>query len=241
MRSLIFPLLSIGLLLISCGAGGTSATATDGYPDVQIAGAMHQVMWQGKLGGTIELDTISDQQGLYGLGPEAYLRGEILIIDGEAYASRVLTDTTMTVVKTYDLAAPFLVYANVNEWEEVDLPAEVQNISDLEQYLDKQTLEAKRPFALKLQGQVAEADIHIQNLAPGSVVTSPEEAHQGQTNYMLRNESVDIVGFFSTEHQGVFTHHDSFLHLHLITTDRRQMGHLDAVTFGEMKLFLPKG
>ena len=66
--------------------------------------------------------------------------------------------------------------------------------------------------------------------------------HQGQTNYMLENSEVEIVGFFSTEHKGIFTHHDSNVHMHLITTDRKKMGHLDKVFFGNgsMKLYLPK-
>jgi len=70
-------------------------------------------------------------------------------------------------------------------------------------------------------------------------VSSPAEAHQGQTNYYLNNEEVEIVGFFSTEHQGVFTHHDSFLHMHLITKDKSLMGHLDELELDKVTLYLP--
>ena len=74
----------------------------------------------------------------------------------------------------------------------------------------------------------------------GTKVSSPDEAHQGQTNYNIANENAEIIGFFSTEHKGVFTHHDSFLHMHLITKDESKMGHLDELEIGEMKLYLPK-
>jgi acetolactate decarboxylase len=49
------------------------------------------------------------------------------------------------------------------------------------------------------------------------------------------------IGFFSTEHKAIFTHHDTFLHMHLITTDRQKMGHLDEVFLkkGTIKLYLP--
>lgn len=49
-----------------------------------------------------------------------------------------------------------------------------------------------------------------------------------------------MVGYFSTSHQGEFTHHDSFTHIHLITADRKVMGHLDHAEFrgSEMALFL---
>jgi acetolactate decarboxylase len=72
-------------------------------------------------------------------------------------------------------------------------------------------------------------------------VSSPEEAHQGQTNYELENINSDIIGFFSTQHQTIFTHHDTFLHMHLINKDRQKMGHLDKVLFkkGSMKLYMP--
>ena len=92
-----------------------------------------------------------------------------------------------------------------------------------------------------LAGTVEEATIHIVNLPKGSTVSSPDEAHEGQINVDLSNEQADIVGFFSTEHKAIFTHHDTFLHMHLMTTDKQKMGHLDDVMLkkGTMKLYLP--
>jgi len=121
------------------------------------------------------------------------------------------------------------------------LPEEVTNIPSLERFIDSQTKKAKRPFVFKLLGEISSADIHIQNLPPGTNVSNPTEAHQGQVNYELEDESVEIIGFFSTMHQGIFTHHDSFLHMHLISKDRQKMGHLDALEIekGKVKLFLP--
>jgi len=72
-------------------------------------------------------------------------------------------------------------------------------------------------FKFKLIGQVSSAIIHIQSLPKGTKVSSPDEAHQGQTNYNIANEDPEIIGFFSTEHTGVFIYHDSYLHMHLIT------------------------
>lgn len=222
--------------LLSCSGG-----APETYPDVQVAGAMREVMWKGRLEGAIRLDTIRDKKGLYGLGPASYLTGEVLVNDGEAYVSRVLTDSTMAIEKADNVEAPFFVYGNVNEWRESVLPGEVTDIKDLESYLDAMTTDDKRPFVFKLAGEVSLAKIHVVNLPTGVKVSSPEEAHQRQTRYNLENEPVEIIGFFSTAHQGIFTHHDSFLHMHLITKDGKQMGHLDEAAFGEgeMRLYLP--
>jgi acetolactate decarboxylase len=48
---------------------------------------------------------------------------------------------------------------------------------------------------------------------------------------LLQQAEVDMIGFFSTRHKGVFTHHDSNVHMHLITSDKKTMGHLDEVVF----------
>lgn len=238
-KVVLLHLLLVGLF--ACGNAADPTADVDTYPDLKIAGAMKNVMWKGELDGIIQLDTIKEEAGLYGLGPLSYLRGELLIKDGKTYVSKVLTDSTMSVEATAEVSAPFFVYGYVQQWKTLELPPEVKTIKELEVFIDTQTQTAKRPFAFKLSGQVASANIHIQNLPEGTKVSSPKEAHQGQTNYKLENEEVEIIGFFSTAHQGIFTHHDSYLHMHLITADEQQMGHLDAVTLvpERMKLYLP--
>lgn len=224
--------------VIGCGTESINGEAKT-YNDVAITGAMKNVMWKGDLNPRINLDTISNKEGLYGLGPESFLAGEILVKEGVSYVSRVTSDSTMTVEIVNNAMAPFFVRANVNEWQKVELPENVKTIKDLEFFIDTQTKNNKRPFAFKLLGSINQGNIHVQNLPKGTRVFSPEEAHQGQVKYTLTNEEVEIVGFFSTEHQGIFTHHDSYLHMHLITNDELKMGHLDKVEIDRMILFLP--
>lgn len=203
---------------------------------------MKNVMWKGQLYGTIKLDTISNKKGLYGIGPLSYLKGEILINDGVTYVSKALSESQMSVEKTFEVDAPFLVYGNVNKWNELKLPEEVVDIKTLEVFIDQNTKRFKRPFIFKLKGNVETAEFHIQDLPEGTKVSSPKEGHIGQKQYTLTNEPVELIGFFSTEHHGVFTHHDSNVHIHLLTKDEKKMGHLDAVKFNnrEISLFLPK-
>jgi acetolactate decarboxylase len=217
------------------------STAQQTTNEVKIVGEMKNVMWKGQLYGNIKLDTISNKTNLYGLGPVEYLSGEILIIDGKAYKSTVVSDTTMKVEETYDIKAPFFGYANISRWTQQTLPDSIHTMQQLEQYLDKVTKSSPRPFMFKLSGTVEQATIHIVNLPKGSKVSSPNEAHNGQKNYELINEPSEIIGFFSTNHKAVFTHHDTYLHMHLMTTNLQKMGHLDEVLFkkGTMKLYLP--
>lgn len=224
------------LILSSCHTKAQQTTN-----EVKIVGQMKNVMWKGQLYGNINLDTIANKTNLYGLGPVEYLAGEILIIDGKSYESAAVSDSTMKVEETYDIKAPFFGYANISKWTEQTLPDSIQTIQQLETYLDKVSKNSSRPFMFKLTGTVEQATIHIVNLPKGSKVSSPDEAHKGQKNYELQNEQADIIGFFSTEHKAIFTHHDTFLHMHLMTTDKQKMGHLDKVLFkkGTMKLYLP--
>lgn len=223
-------------VLASC-----SSSAQQAASGVRVVGAMRNVMWKGQLQGTLYLDTIPDKAHLYGMGPVEYLSGELLIWDGRSYKSSVLSDTAMRVEETYDARAPFFAYASVPEWTEQALPDSIETIQQLERYLDETTQQRPRPFLFKLSGSVRQATIHIVNLPNGSQVRSPEDAHQGQRKYELENASSEILGFFSIGHKAIFTHHDTFLHLHLLTADRTKMGHLEQAQFakGSMRLYLP--
>ena len=240
------PLMIWALGLVFLILSGCNSTNNRGdkiiNSDVKVAGAMKNVMMKGELFGRVDLDTISIKEHLYGLGPVEYLTGEILIVDGKAYSAYVLKDSAMKVKESFKIKAPFLVYANVENWNELNLPDSVESLNQLENYLDEITKTRKRPFAFKLTGNAVSAGIHLVNLAKGSVVHSKEEAHVGEVKYFFKDQSVVLVGFFSTEHKGIFTHHDSFMHVHLITEDRSIMGHLDEIKFkkGAMKLYLPE-
>lgn len=221
---------------------GCASNAQETINPVKVIGEMKNVMWKGELQGNINLDTINDKKHLYGLGPVEYLAGELLILDGKSYKSTVVSDTEMDVEETFDIKAPFFGYTNISRWTEQAVPENIQTIKNLEVYLDIETRNSTRPFMFRLTGTVEKAVIHIVNLPKGTRVSSPKDAHRGQVNYELKDEQIEILGFFSTQHKAIFTHHDTYLHMHLITADRKKMGHLDEVLFkkGSMKLYLPE-
>ena len=145
---------------------------------VHVTGAMSNVMKKGQLEGTINLDTIQDKVNLFGLGPKEYLKGELLIIDGKSFVSSIEEDGSIKMEETFDVKAPFFVYANASNWREEALPEKVNTLSDLEQYIDAKTKEEKRPLVFKLKGIFTRIDFHIQNLPEGAVVKSSKDAHQ---------------------------------------------------------------
>lgn len=214
------------LLLVLFGAGSISVAAQ--RASVYVSGAMRNVMIMGDLTSTIAIDTIAQKNHLFGLGPAENLRGEILIVDGTAYWSFIGTDENMKINEGFSLKAPFFVYANIEHWLEYTLPDAVTDLMKLESYL-AQAFASTRPFTFKLTGKVKHARIHVVNLPPGSIIKSPNDAHLGQADIALSDVDAVMIGFYSTQHKGVFTHHDSNVHIHLITKDAKTMGHLDDI------------
>ncbi len=231
------------LALVICIAFSVGCTpAKEGTnEEVRLVGEMKNIMWKGQLQGNIYLDSIANKNLLNGLGPLDSLSGEILILDGKSYISRVLTDTTMEVKENFGARAPFFAYAPIAAWITEDLPDSVQTLKQLERFLSERSQATQNPFLFKVSGTVEEATIHVVNLPRGTKVSSPEEAHLGRTFYSLKNEDVDLVGFYSKNHKTIFTHHDTFLHIHLINSKRDKMGHLDDIQFKKkgVKLHLP--
>jgi acetolactate decarboxylase len=209
--------------------------------EVRIVGAMKNVMKKGELFGTIDLDSLSNKTHLYGMGPVEYLTGEITVVDGRAFKSTVQSNGEMKVEETFVVKAPFFGYSQINSWKEVELPDSIHSIAQLESFLNETTHEIARPYFFKLKGKISNAKIHVVNLPKGSKVSSPEEAHVGQAVFSIKDKDAEIIGFFSTEHQTIFTHHSTFLHMHLITDDLLQMGHIDELKIdsNKIKMYLP--
>jgi len=122
-----FPCLLFIISILSACTSPASRTDTS----VKIIGEMKNVMWKGELSGIIDLDTISNKEDLYGMGPLEYLAGEIMIIDGKSYKSVVVNDSTMKVEETFKIKAPFFGYTNIPDWTEHKLPSGILTIENL--------------------------------------------------------------------------------------------------------------
>jgi len=167
---------------------------------VQVAGAMRNVMMKGDLCSAIYLDTIRNRSHLFGIGPNENLQGEILIIDGTAYRSSIDTNQKIKIEKGFNLKAPFFVYANVQRWHEHALPDTVKTLEQLDSYLTN-VFASTTPFAFKLTGKVNQANIHVVNLPTGTQIKSSNDAHLGQVDVSLTDVDVVMIGFFSTQHK----------------------------------------
>ncbi len=211
-------------LLTGCAPAQTRTSV------VRITGAMRNTMFNGQLAGLIAIDSIA-KPGTYGLGPLEYLRGELLVIDGHCYVATATSDSTMMVTEQRDVSAPFFVHQRVNTWTLVALPDSVIDLATLDAFLTTAYGMLGAPFAFKLTGTFTDVDAHIVDVPPGTEVHGPDDAHRGNKSYHLSGAVVEAVGFFSTRHKAVFTHHDTNIHVHAITVDRKWMGHVEELRF----------
>ena len=84
-------------------------------------------------------------------------------------------------------------------------------------------------------------DFHIVNATPD---TPPGMVgHQKiQIPFELHGQDVTFVGFWSNQHQGVFTPMGTNMHAHFQTLDNKISGHVQGLKLAQgMRLGLPKG
>jgi alpha-acetolactate decarboxylase len=124
------------------------------------------------------------------------------------------------------------VYAEVEEWETF----QIENIttkSDLEEKIfeiaKSQGINTEKPFPFLLEGNVAALDWHVINWKKGDTIHNHKKHKESGLNGTLRNTDVEIVGFYSTKHKAIFTHHTTNIHVHFKTNDNSVAGHIDDI------------
>ena len=78
----------------------------------------------------------------------------------------------------------------------------------------------------------------MNNTEAGDQINRPHK--EVMAHFQIRNRPATLIGVYSTEHAGIFTHHGDATHIHAVSDDGLDSGHLDAAAFGEnVTLFLP--
>lgn len=140
------------------------------------------------------------------------------------------------------VGAPFFVHCGAVDWVQYNLPDSISSMNGVEAYLDAEFAHVEAPFPYMVKGFWDAVDLHAVNLPAGSTVSSPDEAHEGLTPYSISELNGTGLGFYSRKHQAVFTHHDTHMHTHFVSENKRWMGHLDGASFraSQMTLWLPR-
>ena len=214
-----------------------SCTKSTNSSSIKVVGEMRDVMWKGDLKGKIATDSLNNKE-TYGLGPIEFLKGEIVVFEGQSYVSKVVDSISHKVSKVPSVSAPFFVYSSNSDLKIVKFNLKNYTLKELEEYVNLVYKDYDQPLLIRIDGIFENIKVHSVNLPEGKKVSSPDEAHQGLTQYDFKNISGSLIGFFSRHHKTVFTHHDSFFHAHFISEDREVLGHIDETDFNSSKVTL---
>jgi acetolactate decarboxylase len=186
---------------------------------------------KGDLHGHVALDAFAAVPHLYALGPLEGVRGEVTILDSQPSIARIERDTVVT-VSDWRARACFLVWAQVPAWDERVADDELADLLSLEgmalTLADAGGFDLRRPFPFRVRGTAAEAAFHV--LDKRDALPHDHARHErAKVRRTLRDAPLELVGFHSREHRGIFTPADANVHVHLSTTDGRASGHLETI------------
>ena len=168
---------------------------------------------------------------LYALGPLEELRGEVSIFASVPSIARIERDVVATAA-SWSVRACFLVWAQVPAWSERapgGIPAGLDGIEREVVALARETgLDPERPLPFRVRATALEAALHVLDKRDG-LPHNPERHEQAKVRRTLEHAVVELVGFYSRQHRGVFTPSESNVHVHLRTEDGLVSGHLEAI------------
>jgi len=226
------------LLLLFC-----SALAHAGEYQVNYAGALKNFMRKGDISAKYSLQSLEGKKGLYALGAFENLKGEIQIFDSVPYSSFVL-DGKLASDTSYQKKASLLVYAQVKAWQELSIPEGISSHKQLESYISeiaiKRGININEPFPFLITGKAKLINWHVINWDKNDKIHTHRKHIESGLNGSLENTNVAILGFYSSKHKAIFTHHTTNIHMHFKTEGNNIAGHIDKLEPGKsMLLKLP--
>ena len=250
-------MMMIGMLLFSCSGCETSesspasedvAPVADGLA-VEHYGAMREVMREGKTEARVRLVDVVAKPHAYAVGALEGLAGEVTIVNGEVWISRVSPDGELTVTgpePVEDDSATLLTVGYVPKWHQTTIETAVTGLEFealIEEFAESKGLDRTRPFPFRLEGQLAKIDLHVIN---GYCPIATDASVQEKKPWRWLNSdpvTANIVGFYAPNAVAVMTHHGTSVHTHAIVmvNDAKQIGHVDNVIVEPgMTLFVPE-
>lgn len=226
-----FKVLSIFLssfVILSC-----SNIKKQSVSEVKSVGAMHEMMMTGDTSGNLVLNKLKPKN-LYGLGPLENLKGEITIVDGVPYVSRVSSDGQPLIQKDWTSSAIFFVYANSGSWEKTNISKALETKEKLNNILEKTliagSIHPEEKVLFKIRTKVKSLKYHIMNLKEGEAITHKNHK-DAKKYYDLKDVQVEIVGFWAPKKMmGIYSHRGDRTHLHFISHDIKHSGHVDELS-----------
>lgn len=242
------------VLGIVAGLCATVVVAANKEGLIEYAGAQRDIFKTGKAASVISLESLANRPGLYAVGPIDGLDGEITIFDSKPYITK-MRGSDYIVDQTFRHGAFFLVWSEETKWRDVPVPNTLKGYVDLQRFVKAQAqaagIDVAKPFPFLLSGTPVEIKWHINvDRTEGKPITK-ELFAKSKEPFVTKNEPVDIIGFYSDHHAGVFLTQfapaikegsgtENAIHIHLVSRASKAAGHIDDLTLGDnMVLRLP--
>ena len=232
-------ILLIAISIVSCVADNKEINKFK----VEYKGALKTMMHEGDISAKVDLKNFENTEHFYALGAIENLKGEVQIFDGKP-SNTIVFDSALTFDNSFNKKATLLVYASVSKWKSINIPKSVATYDQFENFLEQTAKENKikinEPFPFLIEGRAKSFDWHVINWKDGDTEHSHEKHISSGPHGIIKNQQVEMLGFYSDSHHAIFTHHTTNMHIHVKTVDNKIAGHVDGLTLGKgMILKLP--
>jgi len=200
--------------------------------EVKTVSEMRKVMMGEDLSAHLLWDSIPHNH-LFGISTLGRIEGEITIIDGKFYSSKVNKKEEIVIDTNWKTKAPFAVYAHVENWKSIEIQLFINNENELQDAIEKiakeNGIDITKAFPFRIIGNFEKVDFHIISKPKKEKEHNHELHDKAKKRFSLTNTSGELLGFYSQNHIGVFTHKGHFIHTHFIDNQKKNMGHLDDI------------
>jgi hypothetical protein len=209
---------------------GACASPTPTAPHVNVWGSLREVIHAGRTESRVTLASVVGPH-VYALGAVDGMRGEITVVDGTAWVSLGAVDDGRARAGAGDDGAALLVAATVERWRRVVITADIP-FAALDREVARLAREAgadlRGPVPFVVEGALADARWHVLRGPPDA--TAPHDHAGNAVRGEAATMNATVVGFFSTRHEGVFTHMGQHVHAHVVDASGELSAHLDEVS-----------
>ncbi len=246
---------ALALMLSACVSSPLQSTQATHEGLVEYAGSQKRIFETGKAEQTVSVAAMSACSDAFGVGAVAGLDGEITIIQGQPYVTQVRGDR-YTVDQGHEHGAVFAVWTCQTKWRSEAVPDNVKGYLDLQDFVKTRAaaagIDIMKPFPFRLVGSPTEVKWHVNVDLTGGKAIDSELFTKSKANYVARNQPMEIVGFYSEQHPGIFISAfapaipkesglKNAIHIHMLTQDGKAAGHIDNIALAPgMTLLLPK-
>ncbi len=187
-----------------------------------------------KTKGVVSLKEAISSKNTYAIGAIGEGRGEITVLNSEIFLDYGQDGLGKSVQEIpANEKAVLLVTAEVPKWHQIITPDNLSG-KHLHSFILEQAqinkIDTMKPFPFMLEGKFDNFDLHVINgVNKNFAGHGGKEKFYKQHKMTKQNQKATIVGFYSANNQGIYTHPGESWHLHAVLKNEGIGAHVDGV------------